>query len=133
MKAYRCMTEVGPQYLHLQADAKKADPNYETVEIDVTKSVLLDMINDLLRRLYAAENGASPAAQEEEQDIPPAPAPPPAPKPKPSMPPHAVRNDMQIDWEEFIFSIPDGEAYRLDALQRTLDAQREIYAKRIAA
>lgn len=132
MKAYLCQTDAGPQYIHLQADAKKLDPSFVTEDIDLTKEPLLARINDLMRRAHA--NEVAPAVSlEEEQDInPPALASPPAPKVS-SMPPHAVRNEIQIDWEEFIFTIPDKEAYRLDALQKVIDAQREIIAKRKAA
>lgn len=52
MKFYLCQTEVGPQYVHLQADAKKIDPNYETVELDTSKGPLMDLLNDLMRQAH---------------------------------------------------------------------------------
>ena len=58
MKFYLCQTADGPQYVHLQADAKKIDPNYETVEIDLSKAAIMDRLNDLMRRAYG------PAASE---------------------------------------------------------------------
>ena len=61
MKAYLCQTEDGPQYIHLQADAKRIDKNYQTVEIDVAKGPLLDMLNDLMRRAYAGSTLEEPA------------------------------------------------------------------------
>ncbi len=54
MKFYLCQTDVGPQYVHLQADAKKIDPNFETVEIDFAKQPMMDRLNDLMRRANGA-------------------------------------------------------------------------------
>ena len=73
MKAYLCETESGPQYVHLQADAKRLDRNYQTVEIDTAKGPLLDMLNDLLRRAHGAATPEEPVAHSR-------PAPPPPPK-----------------------------------------------------
>lgn len=121
MKAYLCQTPDGPQYQHLQVEAKRLDPNYETVEIDTTKGPLLDQLNDLMRRAHATQP-AAPAEAEEEGGIKTALVTPPPPKPvvKVAMPPHAARNDAQIAWEEFIWSIPANEAYRIDVLQKAL-------------
>lgn len=61
MKFYLCQTPHGPQYVHLQADAKRIDPNFETVEIDLSKGAIMDRLNDLMRRAHVAERGEEPA------------------------------------------------------------------------
>lgn len=61
MKAYLCQTSDGPQYVHLQADAKRLDKNHETVEIDTAKGPLLDLLNELLRQAHLAQGGEEPA------------------------------------------------------------------------
>jgi hypothetical protein len=68
LKFYLCQTPEGPQYVHLQADAKKIDPNYETVYVDTSKQALMDRLNHLMR---SPVQGISLA----EGDEPPAPRP----------------------------------------------------------
>jgi hypothetical protein len=121
LKFYLCQTTDGPQYVHLQADAKRIDPKFETVEVDLTKEAIMNRLNELMRQ---AHTGAVPdASLEEPQDIPPAPVAPPAPKPV-AKPDRAARNDAQIAWEEFIWDIPAGEAYRLNTLQKVIEERR---------
>lgn len=114
MKAYLCQTELGPQYIHLQAEAKKLDPSFQTVEIDTAKEALLTMLNALLR------DRDTPVQQSE--DI------------KPILEEVKVshkrsskvvsRTYEQIDVEEFIFAIPEAESYRLNQIQVILDERK---------
>ena len=53
MKFYLCQTEAGPQLVHLQADAKKIDPNFETILIDLSKQAIMERLNDLMRQAHA--------------------------------------------------------------------------------
>ena len=70
MKFYLCETADGPQYVHLQADAKKIDPAFKTVEIDLSKGAIMERLNDLMRRAH------NPAARSEEPGAVSRPAPP---------------------------------------------------------
>lgn len=61
LKFYLCQTPDGPQYVHLQADAKKIDPNYQTVFVDTSKQPLMERLNDLLRRAHGGAALEEPA------------------------------------------------------------------------
>lgn len=122
LKFYLCQTPDGPQYVHLQIDAKKLDPNYQTVEIDTSKQALMDRLNGLMRG-----NSAAFVIDDPEEDEPVVFAPPPPP-PSPLRSAKATemmgRTYDQIGFEEFIWSIPDDEATRLDTLEKIIAARR---------
>lgn len=120
LKFYLCNTPEGQQLVHLQADAKRIDPKYQTVLIDTSKQALMDRLNGLMRQA-----GGTPAPVDEVEEGAPAPPPPPkTPTYQPSMPPTTARSVAQTAWEEFIFDIPVSEAFRLDSLERTIAARR---------
>lgn len=62
IKFYLVQTEEGPQLEHLQAEAKKRDPSFQTIHIDTTKQPLMDRLNELMRRAHAAETGGETPA-----------------------------------------------------------------------
>jgi hypothetical protein len=124
LKFYLCQTPAGPQYVHLQADAKKIDPNYETVFVDTSKQAIMDRLNHLMR---------GPIRAIDDTDEPEEPAEPtrrPAFSAYPDLRPPAVlarveRMYEQIDVETFLFAVPLDEIYRLDALEAIIKDQRE--------
>lgn len=118
MKFYLCQTDDGPQYIHLQIDAKKLDPNFETVEIDLSKEAIMNRLNDLMRRAHGNIAVFPDASPEEEKD-PAGVSPPPDRQPS-----RSDQTEAQIAWEEFIFAIPVNEAYRLNTLQEVIEARR---------
>lgn len=59
MKYYLCQTPDGPQYAHLQTEAKALDPNFQTVELDFSKQAMMKMLNDLLRRAHGKGGAAA--------------------------------------------------------------------------
>lgn len=120
MKFYLCQTEEGPQYVHLQADAKKIDPNFETVEIDLAKQAIMERLNDLMRRAHAQPVEEGPVAQ---------PAPPPSPTRTPEAKARVERTLDQVGFEQFIWDIPDSEAHRLDILERIIKERRAEITK----
>jgi hypothetical protein len=117
MKFYLCQTEEGPQYVHLQADAKKLDPNFETVEIDLAKQAIMERLNDLMRQAsnQPVEDTGGPVA---------APVAPPRPNRPPEVEKRVERTHDQIGFEDFIWDIPDDEAYRLDKLEAIIKERR---------
>lgn len=120
MKYYLCQTEDGPQYFHLQADAKKIDPNFEVVEIDLSKQALMDRLNGLMRQANAAptRDEGGPVS---------APVTPPRPNRPPEVEASVQRSYDQIGFEEFIWDIPDTETHRLDILEKIIaERRREI-------
>ena len=60
IKFYLVDTPEGPQLEHLQAEAKKRDPNFQTIHVDTTKQPLMERLNDLMRRAHGAGEGAGP-------------------------------------------------------------------------
>ena len=125
LKFYLCQTPAGPQYIHLQADAKKIDPNYQTVFVDTSKQALMDRLNHLMR---SPIKGLSLTEDDEPEE----PAGGPRPAPQPMTPPQSPevlarigRTYSQIDVEEFIFSVPADEIYRLDHLESIIKSHRD--------
>lgn len=127
LKFYLCQTPAGPQYVHLQADAKKIDPNYETVYVDTSKQALMERLNELMRgpiqAIDPAENGAvweEPAEQPRSAPLPMVPE---------WRPQHVIdcieRTYAQIDVETFICAVPKTEIYRLDSLEALIKSHRE--------
>lgn len=124
LKFYLCQTPTGPQYVHLQIDAKKLDPNYQIVEIDTSKQALMDRLNELLR---AAGQVPAPLGEGEEEVIERTPPSPPSPLRSAKATEMMGRTYDQIGFEEFIWSIPDDEIKRLDTLERIIhERRREI-------
>jgi len=124
LKFYLCQTSDGPQYVHLQADAKKLDPTYETVEIDTSKQALMDRLNHLLR---SPVSGLSLVDDDEDLEEPDGPVAAPAPRStgrKPDVAKRVERTYDQIEFEHFIWSIPDDEAYRLNLLEKIIKERR---------
>lgn len=126
LKFYLCQTSVGPQYVHLQADAKKTDPNYETVYVDTSKQALMDRLNHLIR---GPLQGISLAEGDEDPDEPYT-APTPAPAPQTNLrSPHVQERLQRIydatGFEDFIWNIPDEEAFRLDNLENIIKERRD--------
>jgi hypothetical protein len=124
LKFYLCQTPNGAQYVHLQADAKKLDPDYQTVFVDTSKPALMDRLNHLIRGPIKAID------YEEDDEQEPGDAPRPAPTPPPVLRSPAVqarveRTYEQIDVEEFIFAVPLDEIYRLDSLEALIKDHRE--------
>lgn len=124
LKFYLCQTPAGPQYVHLQADAKKIDPNYETVFVDTSKQALMDRLNHLMR---SPIKGLSLMEDDEPEE----PVARPRPAPQPMTPPQSPevlarigRTYSQIDVEEFICGVPAGEIYRLDSLEALIKDHR---------
>jgi len=125
LKFYLCQTPAGPQYVHLQADAKKIDPDYQTVFVDTSKPALMDRLNHLMRGPIKAIDYEEEDELEEPGDSPrPAPTPPPALRP-PAVQARVERTYEQIDVEEFIFAVPLDEIYRLDTLEALIKDHRE--------
>jgi len=125
LKFYLCQTPSGPQYVHLQADAKKIDPNYQTVFVDTSKQALMDRLNHLMRGPIRGIDSMEMDEPEEPGETPrPAPTPPPALRP-PAVQARVERMYEQIDVEEFLFRVPVDEIYRLDALEAIIKDQRE--------
>lgn len=118
MKFYLCQTEDGPQYQHLQSEAKKTDPNFQTIELDTSKGPLMDLLNRLMRQAHAATGAAS-----EEPATVSRPAPPPTRSP-------AVNSRVEraydaVGFEEFIWDVPADEAHRLDSFERIITERRK--------
>lgn len=129
LKFYLCQTEVGPQLEHLQAEAKKRDPNFTVTYVDTAKQPLMDRLNDLMRRVHSA---GDPELQEMDSEITPSVSPPPPPSsPRPpAVQAKIERTYDQIGFEQFIWDIPDSEAQRLDALEKIIkERRREIKNK----
>lgn len=128
LKFYLCQTEVGPQLEHLQAEAKKRDPNFKVTYVDTAKQPLMDRLNDLMRRVH--HNIC--VEQEEPEDVS-LPVPPPRPVTTLRAPPVQAKVERtydQIGFEQFIWDIPDDEAQRLDVLEKIIkERRREIDSK----
>ncbi len=119
MKFYLCQTEVGPQLVHLQADAKKIDPNFETILIDLSKQAIMDRLNDLMRQAHA------PAApMEEASPVSVSPPPPSAPKKLDKAAQYMERVFDQTAVEEFIWRVPSNETFRLDTIENICRERR---------
>lgn len=119
MKFYLCQTEVGPQLVHLQADAKKTDPNFETILIDLSKQAIMDRLNDLMRQAHA------PAApMEEASSVSVSPPPPSASKQPDKAAQYMERVFDQTAVEEFIWRVPSNETFRLDTIENICRERR---------
>jgi hypothetical protein len=124
LKFYLCQTPTGPQYVHLQADAKKIDPNYQTVFVDTSKQAIMERLNHLMRGPIRAIDDMDEPEEPDEQ---------PRSAPRPSMPEwrpqHVIdcieRTYAQIDVETFICAVPKAEIYRLDSLEALIKSHRE--------
>lgn len=126
LKFYLCNTPAGPQYVHLQADAKKLDPNFRTVLIDTSKQALMDRLNELMRGPIQGISLVDDEVEEVESAMT-APQPPPPPRTPayhPAMPPTTARSIAQTAWEEFIYDIPPTEAFRLTSLEKTIAVRK---------
>lgn len=127
MKFYLCQTEVGPQLVHLQADAKKTDPNFETIEIDLSKQAIMARLNDLMRQAHA------PAALEEQESAVTVSSPaPPAPKKPDKAAAQLERIFDQTAVEEFLWRVPVSETYRLDTIENICAERRQEIKKELA-
>lgn len=126
LKFYLCQTPAGPQYVHLQADAKKLDPNYQTVFVDTSKQALMDRLNHLMRGPIQGINlaeGDDEVVPEPVVRVAP-PPPPPNPLRSPAVQARVERTYDQIGFEEFIQSIPADEAHRLPLLADMIATRR---------
>lgn len=119
MKFYLCQTEVGPQLVHLQADAKKIDPNFETILIDLSKQAIMDRLNDLMRQAHAPA-----ASMEEASPVSVSPPPPSAPKKLDKAAQYMERVFDQTAVEEFIWRVPSNETFRLDTIENICRERR---------
>ena len=129
LKFYLCQTEDGPQLEHLQAEAKKRDPNFKVTYVDTAKQPLMDRLNDLMRRVHS---GSILEPQETDPEVAniPSPPPPPASSYSPVVQAKIERTYDQIGFEKFIWDIPDSEAQRLDVLEGIIkERRREIKNK----
>lgn len=126
MKFYLCQTPEGPQYVHLQADAKKIDPKFEVVEIDLAKEPIMNRLNELMRQAHA------PAAPEEEEPVSVSSPSPPASKPKTDKAAQYMERVFdQTAVEEFIWRVPAKETFRLDTIESVCAERRQEIAKEL--
>lgn len=120
MNFYLCQTEVGPQLVHLQADAKKTDPNFETILIDLSKQAIMERLNDLMRQAHA------PAApMEEASPVSVSPPPPSASKKPDKAAQYMERVFDQTAVEEFLWRVPPNETFRLDTIEAICRERRD--------
>lgn len=127
LKFYLCQTEVGPQLEHLQAEAKRRDPNFTVTFVDTAKQPLMERLNDLMRRANGF-GGTDLVEQEEPEDVSPPPRPA-TPLRSPAVQAMIERTYDQVGFEQFIWDIPDSEARRLDSLERIIAERRKEIAK----
>lgn len=125
MKFYLCQTPDGPQLAATQEEAKALDRKFEKIEIDMSQRPIMERLNELMRRVHAAEAGEPAEIDDDEEQIAA-----PAPKPvKASSDPNSATALMNRTWEqigieEWILAVPAREAYRLDNLASHIDTRR---------
>lgn len=132
LKFYLCQTPAGPQYVHLQADAKKIDPNYQTVFVDTSKQAIMERLNHLMAGPVQGIDPMELDQPEVDEDEPDGPgttyrwaqSSPNAPKPAAVLD-RIERTYAQIDAEAFICAVPLDEIHRLDALEGLIKSHRE--------
>lgn len=131
MKYHLCQTPDGPQLARTQPEAAKLDKAYVEIDIDTSKDALMDMLNDLYRRLHIAENGVVQADDApktiEELYGPRVEVAPEAPKARKGV--GAVEERMNRTWDQiaietYIFDVPVDEAHRLDRLSECITTRR---------
>lgn len=120
IKFYLISTEDGPQLEHLQAEAKKRDPNFQTIYVDTTKQPLMDRLNDLMRRAHG-DGEQAPVVEEEGPDRIQTTPPPPTTK----RPPQIERMYDQTGFEQFVWDMPAEEVRRLDTLEAIIKERRD--------
>lgn len=131
MKFYLCQTPEGPQYVHLQADAKKIDPKFETVEVDLAKEPIMNRLNDLMRKAHAASlpepNAPMEETRRQRQEMPP----PSASKKPDKAAQYMERVFDQTAVEEFIWRVPANETFRLDTIEAICAERRNEIKKEL--
>lgn len=128
MKFYLCQTPDGPRYARTQLDAKALDPKFELVEHAVDQASLVALFNSLLDAaaqpppVFTVPTDLSPEVIEQMVED--------AAKPRTlsvaaKQRVVADRTWTQVELEEFIWTIPKTEEYRLGVIESVVAERRK--------